>query len=683
MITVIPLPDAEISGSQEICKGDDILLTTAPNANYTYIWSGGGSGAYSPNPNEYYDNSLGSGTWTYYLTVIDNNTGCKANSLPFTVVVHDPPPPPVVSASNNNFCEGETAILTASGYDPNTSSLQWSTGETSQAIEVETNGYYTVKVTDKNGCTNSWGKYIEVYPLPNLKTIPVGCYEINCPDTLCAPSGYASYLWETQTATGINTFTDPCIYLDEDGIYTLTVKGWNGCQSTASFELEVGNCSPCYNIEETATYQVVDGSDYPDGRVITPSSPEFATIFNSGGGIYFKGHLIIQDFILNISNMHFVFEEGAKMTFRNSTVNFNNSVFEPCEECDTWRGMEFEEFAYGQFNECVLKNAEIAMDVHSRQGLRISNNEFINCHTSIYLHPNPFLRYSYDEGITGNTFLVDRFCDDLFEDTEYFGVHLESLYMTGLVSQNDFINSSYANNDYLKFYGVRAVRGVSATISQNIFSNLFRSIDISEPIAVNVENNWIETTKGLYPDALDIGVLDGYYHQIRISDAVQSKYIEVFGNTIQSSQNFADIQTAFTNNNFSSSAIYVSKSKQINIRGNTIEGYRTGIMMISTTHSQISDNGIDGAYTYGIYLKDINKVNVACNVINMDRLQSNKNVVGIGYLRTYEKSKNEIYSNCILKAASECYFKTMVRNNGCHTFETTTSITTTPTECIL
>lgn len=131
-VFVNPLPEVEVSGDVSIMQGEFVTLS-ASGAN-TYEWS---NGATLPNiavsPSE---------TTTYTVMGYINNC---ADMNEVTVSVFDE----VVADAGNDIsiCLGESVTLSASGGD----SFVWSTGETTQTIEVspEEDTLYTVIVANE------------------------------------------------------------------------------------------------------------------------------------------------------------------------------------------------------------------------------------------------------------------------------------------------------------------------------------------------------------------------------------------------------------------------------------------------------------------------------------------------------------------------------------------------------
>jgi len=124
---------------------DNVTVTGTPTATPTISWTSNTSGWTSN-----IANPMGvtpTGTTTYTATYTDPNTYCPgSNSVTVTV---NPPPVPTITA---DYCIDRPKVrLTASSH----ASWLWNTGATSQTIDVDVAGRYTVTVTDANGCTGT------------------------------------------------------------------------------------------------------------------------------------------------------------------------------------------------------------------------------------------------------------------------------------------------------------------------------------------------------------------------------------------------------------------------------------------------------------------------------------------------------------------------------------------------
>lgn len=88
---------------------------------------------------------------TQYILEVTDDRKCKAYDT-ITVHIYDEPNSTILASPPLPTCPCETVTLTAAVeyYD-----YLWSTGDTTRSINVTEPGTYSLKVTDKNGCTSS------------------------------------------------------------------------------------------------------------------------------------------------------------------------------------------------------------------------------------------------------------------------------------------------------------------------------------------------------------------------------------------------------------------------------------------------------------------------------------------------------------------------------------------------
>jgi PKD repeat protein len=137
-VTVNALPATPVitaNGPTTFCTGGSVDLTTATAS--TYAWTGG------LQTQTITVNASGS----YIVTITDAN-GCSATANAITVNVSNAPVPTIQTVGNTSLCAGETVTLTASQSD----SYAWSTGDTTQTINVTAAGAIYVTVTNANAC---------------------------------------------------------------------------------------------------------------------------------------------------------------------------------------------------------------------------------------------------------------------------------------------------------------------------------------------------------------------------------------------------------------------------------------------------------------------------------------------------------------------------------------------------
>ncbi|MBK7408694.1 MAG: hypothetical protein IPJ40_11900 [Saprospirales bacterium] len=214
IVQPLPSPVPIITGPTSFCPGQTIVLNASGNFT-AYNWS---NGATTP--------TIGVSTVGTYSVTVTNSSGCTASTS--VNVTQSPAPMPTITGPNS-FCPGDTVILTAgSGY----SSYSWSSGPTTQMIQVTTPGLYSVTVTNSQGCSGSTS--LQVDTLASFTPLITGNLEL-CPgDTsiLDAGSGYSTYQW----STGQTTQT---ISVSQAGVYEVTVTSTGSCVGMAGVDVMV------------------------------------------------------------------------------------------------------------------------------------------------------------------------------------------------------------------------------------------------------------------------------------------------------------------------------------------------------------------------------------------------------------------------------------------------------------
>lgn len=207
--TVIPFPEVnlQILGDTAFCAGESSLLST--DANYaTYQWS---------------DNTTlpmleVTTAGDYGLTVTDDN-GCQ-DSVSMEITENQLPTP--VIQGGNGFCADETLIMsTTAAWEE----YQWSNGSSLQSIEVNTPGFFSVTVTDTNGCSGSTGQDVQAFSAPTVQLTGELTFCPGTSTTLSTTTDFASYLWSDNSG-------EPTLTVETPGMYSLTVTDVNGCSAS-------------------------------------------------------------------------------------------------------------------------------------------------------------------------------------------------------------------------------------------------------------------------------------------------------------------------------------------------------------------------------------------------------------------------------------------------------------------
>ena len=184
-VTVVPELIANAGEDVEICSGEETVLTASGGVSYT--WNTGETSAQitvSPNT-----------TTTYTVTVEDGFGNSDSDSV--TVTVNDSPT--LTVTEDLTIVEGESIQLTVSGA----STYVWSTGETSNTINVSPNETTTYTVIGTTATCSSEAQV--TVTVEELLVVSAGQDESVCENdsyevVLTASSG-DSYLWSTGETT--------------------------------------------------------------------------------------------------------------------------------------------------------------------------------------------------------------------------------------------------------------------------------------------------------------------------------------------------------------------------------------------------------------------------------------------------------------------------------------------------
>ena len=123
-----------------------------------------------------------------------------------------------------SICSGESTQLCVPA---GAASYLWSTGATTNCVNVNAAGTYSVTVTNAEGCSSVCSAAVILSQLTNC-TITGNNFVCSAGQTtqLCVPAGATSYLWSTGATTN-------CIMAGV-GTYSVTITNANGCSSICS-----------------------------------------------------------------------------------------------------------------------------------------------------------------------------------------------------------------------------------------------------------------------------------------------------------------------------------------------------------------------------------------------------------------------------------------------------------------
>jgi len=269
-LPVAPLINA--SGIQPICAGDSIKLTASIISGYIYEWSSG------ENTISIYAKQAGTYSVKYRSVL-----GCMSKSSEsVTVKIQQRPDKPTIYPTGNIVsCNNESVLLSSS----NGSGYEWSNGQTTNSIIVQSSGEFSVKTINEYGCTSENSETVAISIVPK--------YSITVSDDVkvCSKSsvslfaeGAKSYSWSSGDVT-----SEISIVPENSGYVYVTASDANNCSVVDSIlvtlvdQPEIGLVAPdqvCKGETFTATTSglpvVWNGSI--EGKTFTLVAEEDTTI---------------------------------------------------------------------------------------------------------------------------------------------------------------------------------------------------------------------------------------------------------------------------------------------------------------------------------------------------------------------------------------------------------------------
>jgi hypothetical protein len=375
-------------------------------------------------------------------------------------------------------------------------------------------------------------------------------------------------------------------------------------------------------------------------KILTPITYNSDMVWDNKYYIHDGVIVTVNGSVLDITNVDVVFGECAGIEFINGGyLRANNSVFRPCNMHRTWKGLRFEnpvttDTIINMINECTFKNAEVALYFRGGSDGLVSNNLFSNCNYGIRVESNNH----FNHPISGNRFVTETFFPDYLIDCRYFfinntstyGIYSTSSRFLQQVSDNEFINS--INPDvWPRTYGIFQKSG-GGQFTLNSFTDYYNAFWFeTQNFYSTIQNNKIESNVKL------TGFTTIYINSCK------GPIIEVNKNEI--SNNYNQFVSPW--------AIYATKSSNVSIQDNLIDGFSYGILSMNNDRVQVSNNEVRECQTNGIYILESpgQFSYITCNVIKMKTYSGTTGMLGQNM-----SSLSEVSSNCILDCANSMYF---------------------------
>ncbi len=201
-------PDVELGADTSICKGQNVVLDAQDlnvTPNVSFLWSTGAT-----------TQTLDvSSTDNYKVTVA--NTNCEDRDSAMVTVFESE----VHLGNDTSICSGNSLVLDAENAG---ATFEWNTGETTQTLEVTSDGMYHVTVSyPTTGCISAYDT-INVSTYANTVSLELGSDTSICGGSLSldAENAGAFYLWSTGE-------TSQTISADVTDNYAVTVTNPDNC----------------------------------------------------------------------------------------------------------------------------------------------------------------------------------------------------------------------------------------------------------------------------------------------------------------------------------------------------------------------------------------------------------------------------------------------------------------------
>ena len=205
------------------CPYDSLILTANGNFN-SYEWS-----------NQATNQNLIIYDAEEYTVNAYDSLGCLATE---TINI-----PSILSFNINTnqvLCEGSSIFLQClSGFD----SYSWSTGETTNAITINSSGYYSVEATDNNGCEVSDEIFVPIVSPQQVEILTTMDSLIICNGSefnFNVPPSFDNSVWNNSISS--STYTGTASNLGEN-IVTVVAQDENGCFTNDTVVLKVVDCT--------------------------------------------------------------------------------------------------------------------------------------------------------------------------------------------------------------------------------------------------------------------------------------------------------------------------------------------------------------------------------------------------------------------------------------------------------
>jgi hypothetical protein len=269
-VNVSSAPTVTLGNDVEICENEAPvqLDATTNQGGLIYSWNTG-------------DNTSAISVTTtgeYYVTVTDAN-GCSDIDT-ISVTLYELPGANL--GANQSVCSNQLPTTLTVQSTGNQLSYLWSTGQTTQQIQVLQAGSYTVTVINANGCESSDAVQVQALTSPNVNAgNDITVCEYDFPVTLNASGNGAQVVWS-------NGVTTPFTSVSSGGTYWVTTTAQNGCQTS---DTVIVTSDPCLGVEElNSSMSIYPNPTYSSITIQLDYTKDFTyKLYNTEGKILLNG----------------------------------------------------------------------------------------------------------------------------------------------------------------------------------------------------------------------------------------------------------------------------------------------------------------------------------------------------------------------------------------------------------
>ena len=228
-VTINSAPQLTTGNNITICANNaPVQLTAISNeGGLVYLWSTGAS-----------TQQISVNTSAIYSATATNTFGCSSSDS-VQVIVNALPS--VTLGQDQSVCINDLPAILNAQSSATGLVYVWSTNQSTQQIQVNSSGTYSVTITDGNGCESTDAVAVQTLTSPNVNAgQDVTVCENNFPVTLNATGNGSQVAWSTGAQT-------PTITVANAGTYIVTTTAQNGCQASDSV---IVTSDPCANLDE-------------------------------------------------------------------------------------------------------------------------------------------------------------------------------------------------------------------------------------------------------------------------------------------------------------------------------------------------------------------------------------------------------------------------------------------------